>query len=129
MYPQTIGLVANDIQIGEAFKTFGLDNSTQNIIVVKVSSSDPKEVSRLSIHLTNFFKVHDHVQKIVNGKELTFDDKNLQSLANFAKICKVYKLELQNNGKRKAGSENCRWNDPVECTKVIVGSIALRGSS
>jgi Kinase binding protein CGI-121 len=85
--------------------------------------------SRLYIHLTYFFKIHDHVQKIVNGKELTFDDKNLQSLTNFAKICKVYKLGLQNNGKRKADNENGRWNDPVECTKIIVGSIALRGSS
>jgi Kinase binding protein CGI-121 len=47
MYPQTVGFVANDIQIGETFKTFGLDNSTKNIVVVKVSSSDPNEVFSL----------------------------------------------------------------------------------
>ena len=70
-----------------------------------------------------------HVRKIVKGMEQPFEGKNLQPLTDMEKVCKVYKLGIQNNGKRESESENSRWNDPVECTKVIIGSIALRGSS
>jgi hypothetical protein len=65
----------------------------------------------------------------VSGSELPFDDENLQSVTDFGKVSKVYKLGVQNTGKRKTGNENSRWKDQEECTKVIVGSIALRGSS
>jgi len=71
-----------------------------------------------------------HVRKIVKGKEEPFENKNLQPLTDLKKVCKVYKLGVQNNGKQKSDSENnSRWKDQVECTKVIIGSIALRGSS
>jgi hypothetical protein len=70
-----------------------------------------------------------HVRKVVKGKEQPFEDKNLQPLTEVQKVCKVYKLGAQKSSKRKSDSENSRWTDPVECTKVIIGSIALRGSS
>lgn len=75
-------------------------------------------------------EVAAHVRKIVKGKEQHFEDKNLQPLTDLKKVCKVYKLEVQNNRKRKDDFEsNNRWKDPIEYTKVIIGSIALRGSS
>jgi len=49
-------------------------------------------------------------------------------MANFAKIRKYYKLGT-NNAKRKVEEEQNRWEDPDECTKVILGTIALRGSN
>jgi hypothetical protein len=49
-------------------------------------------------------------------------------MANFAKIRKYYKLGA-NNGKRKLQGEQLRWEDKDECTKVILGTIALRGSN
>lgn len=66
----------------------------------------------------------------MTGKEVAFEDKNIQSLTDLAKLCKYYKLGSENN----SGNQNCedgqnRWKDLGECTKVIVGSIALRGSS
>jgi len=65
----------------------------------------------------------------VKGKEIRFDDGALQSVADLAKVRKYYKLGGPNGGKRTNGNEQRRWMDTVECTKVIVGSIALRGSS
>jgi hypothetical protein len=34
------------VQIAEALKTFGLNDSTKSIVVVKLSSADPSEVFR-----------------------------------------------------------------------------------
>ena len=68
------------------------------------------------------------MRTIVKGKEIIFDDSNLSSMANFAKIRKYYKLGT-NNAKRKVEEEQNRWEDPDECTKVILGTIALRGSN
>jgi hypothetical protein len=44
------------------------------------------------------------------------------------KVRKYYKLG-QISGERKADEDYSRWNDPEQCSKVIIGSIALRGSS
>jgi hypothetical protein len=65
----------------------------------------------------------------VKGNEIRFDDRALQSIADLAKVRKYYKLVGPKDGKQKDGKEQRRWTDAVECTKVIVGSIALRGSS
>ena len=71
-----------------------------------------------------------HVRKIVKGTEQKFEDKILQPLTNMEKVYKVYKLGVQNSGNQKRDNENnSRWKDPVECTKVVIGSIALRGSN
>lgn len=34
------------VQIAEALKTFGLNDSTKSIVVIKLSSADPSEVLR-----------------------------------------------------------------------------------
>lgn len=47
-------VMADKFQIGDAFKTFGLNDSTKNVIVVKVSSADPKDVLSLCVHLADF---------------------------------------------------------------------------
>lgn len=49
-------------------------------------------------------------------------------MANLAKIRKQYKLG-PNNAKRKAQGEQSGWEDQDKCTKVILGTIALRGSN
>lgn len=68
------------------------------------------------------------MRKVVLGKEASFDDVTIQSCTDIAKVRKYYKLG-SSNGKRKADEDQSRWDDPDECTKVIIGSIALRGSS
>jgi hypothetical protein len=73
-------------------------------------------------------QVSDHVRKIVKGQEIEFNDKNIQSLTDTAKLRKYYKLS-QSNGKQKLQEDQSRWEDRIECTKVILGIIALRGSS
>jgi hypothetical protein len=73
-------------------------------------------------------QVSDHVRKIVKGQEIEFNDKNIQSLTDMAKLRKYYKLS-QPSGKQKIKEDQSRWEDPIECTKVILGIIALRGSS
>ena len=117
------------IQITEALKTFGINDSTKNIVVVKLSSAHPSDVLQ-RWDFTDSVEIAAYVCKIVKGKEQPFEDKNLQHLTDLQKVSKVYKLGAQNNGKRKGGSENnSRWKDPAEYAKVIIGSIALRGSS
>jgi hypothetical protein len=64
----------------------------------------------------------------VDGKEASFDDQTIQSYKDMAKVGKLYKLG-QGNAKQKAAESQARWDDPEECSKVIIGSIALRGSS
>jgi hypothetical protein len=59
---------------------------------------------------------------------MEFNDSNLLSMANLAKIRKQYKLG-PNNAKRKAQEELSGWEDQDKCTKVILGTIALRGSN
>lgn len=115
-----------DYQIAEALKTFGLSDSTKNVIVVKVASTEAEVV--VSFDNLNNVQVSEHVRKIVQGREIEFNDTNIQSLTNMTKLRKFYKLG-PTNGKRKTEEEQSRWEDPTECTKVILGIIALRGSS
>jgi hypothetical protein len=80
--------------------------------------------------MADSMEIAAHVREIVKGKEQPFEDKYLQPLTDLKKVCKAYRLGVQNNGKQKSDYENnSKWKDPVECTKVIIGSIALRGSS
>jgi len=72
------------------------------------------------------------VRKIVNGRELPFTTDNLRQLASMTKVAKYYKLGSFSTSKRKGQDIQDveeRWKDPDECTKLILGNIALRGST
>jgi len=48
-----------------------------------------------------------------------------------AKVAKYYKLGSSSTNKRKGQEVDIeeRWKNPDECTKLILGNIALRGST
>lgn len=68
------------------------------------------------------------MRTLVQGTEGAFDDLSIRACTDMIKVRKYYKLG-QISGERKADEDYSRWNDPEQCSKVIIGSIALRGSS
>jgi Kinase binding protein CGI-121 len=73
-------------------------------------------------------QIAQHVRDRVKGTELPFEDSTLASLANMTKVRKHYKLGVQ-NATEETFRDRSDWENPTEVTKVILGSIALRGST
>ncbi|KKZ63935.1 hypothetical protein EMCG_01746 [[Emmonsia] crescens] len=113
--------------IAESFRKFGLTDATKDLLVVKVSVSP--EVTHES--------VAQHLEKVIEGISLHFDDENLHLVSDLNKIKKAYKLGSGNvKSAPKAevgkGSQN-DFNKSVgsesrDLERTILGLMALRGS-
>lgn len=122
-------------KIGEAFRRFGISDSTRNLLVVKVST-DP-QVTQAT--------VAQHLSTHVKGREIPFDDVTLRGLSDVERIRKVYKISLppphSSSGKNhKGGRDDVVTNgDKVtildsttfssNLVRQVLGLMALRGAT
>ncbi|EGD98179.1 hypothetical protein TESG_05565 [Trichophyton tonsurans CBS 112818] len=113
--------------IADAFRRFGIADSTTDLLVVKVSTSP--EITHES--------VSKHLGEAVEGTQVTFDDTTLSQITDISKIQKVYKLSnLAVHKPSKKPMDPARGHDVegVEETfrrrmeTSVLGAIALRGS-
>src|SRR3989440_61570 len=68
--------------IGEAFRKFGIGDTSSDLLVIKVTTSP-------SVTLES---VRNHLQSAVEGKSLDFNNQNLQAVSDLTKIRKAYKI-------------------------------------
>ncbi|PGH00760.1 hypothetical protein GX51_05641 [Blastomyces parvus] len=119
-------LSANN-NIAESFRKFGLTDTTKDLLVVKVSTSP--EVTNAS--------VAQHLDKVIKGTPLNFDNDNLRLVSDIGKIKKAYKLgsgnakpapkgEADNDGQKYSKSPGEIETRDLE--RTILGLMALRGS-
>lgn len=117
------GRAADQAQIGEAFRRFGISEATKNLLVIKVATSPDVTLESVTGHLDQHIK----------GTPLVFDDAALASLSDIGRIRKVYKLTSPTSGKKvngvAAGGEVAAERDLDFVESQILGSIALRGAA
>ncbi|KAK3063189.1 hypothetical protein LTR53_019018, partial [Teratosphaeriaceae sp. CCFEE 6253] len=82
--------------IAGAFRTFGVAETTRDLLVVKVGGDQAL--------------IHDHLIKHVEGQMLRCTDENLTELRDEGRIRKAYKVEVSS----------------PEAEAFIVGSMALK---
>ncbi|KAK6387010.1 hypothetical protein LTS17_000275 [Exophiala oligosperma] len=121
--------------IGEAFRRFGISDSTRNLLVVKVSTTPQVTQATVAQHLSTHVK----------GEEIPFDDVTLRGLSDVERIRKVYKISLppphSSSGKNhKGGRDDVVTNgDKVtildsttfssNLVRQVLGLMALRGAT
>ncbi|KAK5277173.1 hypothetical protein LTR20_010014 [Exophiala xenobiotica] len=115
--------------IGEAFRRFGVSESTRNLLVLKVATATTPDITLES--------VSKHVSTHIQGKECAFDDANFRKISDVERIRKVYKANLPTStSSRKGGkpvvngTSGGREFDPIwSLERQILGLMALRGAT
>ncbi|RMZ89008.1 hypothetical protein DV736_g3767, partial [Chaetothyriales sp. CBS 134916] len=109
--------------IGEAFRRFGIQEDTKNMIVLKVSANPSITLDSVRTHLTSSIK----------GEEMPFEDAVVQQCSDLARIRKIYKLNAGGASTRaKAANGNDQGGNGVEVADLehqILGFMALRGAA
>lgn len=99
--------------IGEAFRRFGIGDTTKDLLVLKVATS--KDVTAEA--------VQKHLHEQVKGEEVALDDEQIRQLSDIGRIRKIYKLSSILNASKQTTV------DPVELETQILGLMALRGAA
>lgn len=107
--------------IAEAFRRFGVQESTKDIVVLKIATNQAITLESVQSHLTGS----------IQGTECSFTDSVLRSCSDLARIRKVYKL---NTGVTKQpsvvnGNTEVGDNDFAQLERQILGAMALRGAT
>ena len=116
--------------IGEAFRKFGIDDTTTNLLVIKVSTS-PSVTSE---------SVRSHLHDAIQGTCMDLNDENLHAVSDLGKIRKAYKITTnmpsKGQGKRSSSQtngvvviEDSVDQETKELEIAVVGAIALRGAT
>ncbi|RMD42969.1 hypothetical protein DV735_g2140, partial [Chaetothyriales sp. CBS 134920] len=104
--------------IGEAFRRFGVQEDTKNIIVLKVATNPSITLDSVCAHLTSSIK----------GEERPFDDAVVQQCSDLTRIRKIYKLNA--GGKPVNGdAQGSSGAGTANLEHQILGLMALRGAT
>ncbi|KAJ5574322.1 uncharacterized protein N7459_008749 [Penicillium hispanicum] len=112
---------ANNDQIADSFRKFGIADSTKDLLVVKVSVTP--EITHDSVAA--------HLESSIQGTAVAFDDQTLSEISDISKIKKAYKLgALPSPGVKTDSSQvNGSHGDAKRRIELsLLGAIALRGS-
>ncbi|KAI4735803.1 CGI-121-domain-containing protein [Aureobasidium sp. EXF-12298] len=102
--------------IAESFRRFGISDTTQHVLAIKVLSSGITTES-----------VSQHLQQNIEGDQVDVSDANFAELADQARLRKIYKL----NSQTKKGPANGTTSKDAEIKELetsILGVMALKGS-
>jgi EKC/KEOPS complex subunit CGI121/TPRKB len=102
-------------QIAESFRRFGISDTTQHVLAIKVLSSDLTAES-----------VSQHLQQNIEGEQVDVSDADLAELADQARLRKIYKLNVQ--AKKGAANGTSKEAEIKELETSILGVMALKGS-
>ena len=107
--------------IGEAFRRFGVQESTKDIIVLKVAT-EPS---------TTLDSVQSHLDASIRGQEAPFADIHVQKASDLPRIRKIYKLNAANPKQTKLvnGNAQSQDNELQLLETQIIGLMALRGAT
>jgi EKC/KEOPS complex subunit CGI121/TPRKB len=135
----------DSMQILEAFRKFGIQDSTTNLLVIKVPiptpdttaiSPDPPVIpispSAESIEI--------HLRSSIQGIPLSLDDDTLMGISDLAKVRTAYKISAPVSASKtkttdspKSGpndvKESNTVNERLVLERAILGLMALRGAT
>jgi len=112
--------------IAESFRRFGVQATTQNLLIVKVSTP---------LQPITADEVQKHLNEVIEGEQVPFDDENLTGMTDLARVKKVYKLntvssvsgDVPENGAVNGDGKSKDWRRQLEV--LLLGAMALRGVS
>ncbi|OCT49564.1 EKC/KEOPS complex subunit cgi121 [Cladophialophora carrionii] len=127
IHSETVFSLSSNNNIGEAFRRFGVSETTKNLLVLKVATSPDMTLDSVSQHLSANIK----------GRECAFDDAAFGKVADVERIRKVYKLGAATSTGRSTatvnGDSGSKGNEPADGSKAlevqILGLMALRGAT
>lgn len=112
--------------IGEAFRRYGVSDTTKSLVVVKVPT-DPGITHDI---------IESHLSEVVKGTPLPFEDSSFNGISDLPKITKAYKLSQLSVSKGKSsqsiiGSSGGLWapDERHELEVSVIGLMALRGAT
>ena len=112
--------------IGEAFRRYGVSDTTKSLVVVKVPT-DPG---------ITHDSIESHLSEVVKGTPLPFEDSSFNGISDLPKITKAYKLSQPSSSKGKSsqsviGSSGGLWapDERHELEVSVIGLMALRGAT
>ena len=96
-------------KIAESFRRFGIQDTTTNVLAIKVGSEADN--------------VQSHLMQHVEGTPVEFSDEVITEMCDAAKVKKIYRVDLQDLT-RKGDAETARR----EAEAFVLGAMALKGS-
>ncbi|KAF5020938.1 hypothetical protein F66182_7019 [Fusarium sp. NRRL 66182] len=118
VHSEIVCSMSSSNNISDAYRRYGISHSTQDLVVVKVTS--PGEDGA---HPLTRDQIWDHLKTNVEGEALSITDDQIATTTDVPKVRKYYKL----NG--------LRWLDEIqdenvkkrEMESLVIGAMALRG--
>ncbi|KAI4836038.1 CGI-121-domain-containing protein [Aureobasidium sp. EXF-8845] len=101
--------------IAESFRRFGISDTTQHVLAIKVLSSGMTAES-----------VSQHLQQNIEGEQVEASDAEFAELADQPRLRKIYKLNVQ--AKKGAANGTSKDAEIKELETSILGVMALKGS-
>lgn len=115
--PAGCALYTYSNQISEAFRRFGITDTTRNLLVVKLSLKP--EITRES--------VAKHLENSVEATPVPFTDETISSMSDIARIRKIYKISQPST--KSADHQFMNGDVGKALEPLILGSIAIRGAT
>lgn len=111
--------------IGEAFRRFGISDTTTDLLVIKVSTEEKSVTAE---------EVAQHLSEAIQGEEIIFDDEHLAAVCDETRVRKVYKLaQASSKGAAKPDATKDAVSgggrDRAELEGQVVGLMAIRGAT
>ncbi|KAG9964797.1 CGI-121-domain-containing protein, partial [Aureobasidium melanogenum] len=103
--------------IAESFRRFGISDTTQNVLAIKVLSPE-----------TTAESVSQHLLQNIEGEPVDVSDANFTGLADQARLRKIYKLNVQTK-KGAANGTASKESEIKELETSILGVMALKETS
>lgn len=105
-------------KIATSLRTFGLGNTTTNLIVIKISTSPDITRETVAAHLSN----------AIEGDEVVFGDEELRRMTDLGAVRRIYRLGGSERGGRNSWEKERRKDGAVEGVgKEKGGAVAARG--
>lgn len=111
------------LQIAESFRRFGIAPTTQNLLVIKVSSPSAPFSAE---------EVQKHLSEVVEGEQIPFEDDRIEPMTDVARVKKIYKLNATGGSTAsKKGQVNgvSDVDAKQELMGLVISSMALRGAA
>ena len=115
--------------IGESFRRFGVQDTTTDLLVLKVATSPVITEQGVSDHLTSS----------VAGSQAAFTEDNIKAVSDLSRIRKVYKIVSGASSKKASKASNTLVNGHADSgpdleerqtvETAVLGAIALRGAT
>lgn len=112
--------------IGEAFRRYGLSDTSKSLVVIKVST-DPS---------VTHDSVEAHLKEVMKGSPLPFEDSSFEDISDLPKIAKAYKLSQTQQPKGRPtskavtnGNGRSGLDERHDLEVSVVGLMALRGAT